>query len=149
MEEICQSFIESEGLYNIKSSNSQKEFRAAVVDDLKKKFRFLQPNAGLPFLMAYVSIKATGQLKKLIGIFINLTSNVNKQNSQKGINILRNHCFLAHDNKSITKEVIDKEFPNLLNGEEWLKQIFAICNLPDKNIYTQMNDEIIDLIYCE
>lgn len=150
MEEFCQSFIESEHKYKIEYESQRQLFVKNVADIVKSQFPKLIPNTGLPTQMAYVFIKSDDTLQRLISIFIKLTSHISKENnSSKGINVLRNHCFLAHDNKPITGEVLDNQFPNLLKNEKWLDQIFKLCNLPEHNIYDQMNDEILELIYNE
>jgi len=150
MEEVCQCFIESEGIYKINTAVDRNNFVEKVSLMVRQQFKHLQPTPGLPFFMAYVSLRSKDQLKNLISIFIKLTSHVYKKNgNHKGINILRNACFLAHDNKPITKEVLNKNFPDLLQGDNWINEIFTLCNLPTKNIYDQMNDEILTMIYDE
>lgn len=151
MEEVCQSFIESEGKFKISNGPERKQFVFEITNPVKAKFPHLNSFIyGLPILVAYVSLKSEGNLHNLMDFFIKITSLVSTENGYfKGINLLRNHCFLAHDNEPITKEVLDKDFPHLLNGEKWLDQIFQLCDLPEQNIYDQMNDEILELIFNE
>jgi hypothetical protein len=150
MEEICQSFIESEGIYSLETGSARRYFKDAVSHEITSSFRNVQPSEGLPLYLGYVSIKAEKELKKLIDLFRELTSHVNESgNSNKGLNLLRNRCFLAHNNKPITEEILNQEFPNLLRGERWKDQIFDLCNMPKKNIYDQMNEEILELIFNE
>ncbi len=150
MEELCQSFIESEGKYKLNSKKDRLAFIECVKSVVTSTFKSIIANEGLPFYLSYVLIKARGELLPLLNILRELTSNINKKRvPNKGINLLRNHCFLAHDNQPITKEILDEEFPNLLENEKWLEQIFVLCNLPEKNIYDQMNEEILELLYNE
>ncbi|MEK6482150.1 hypothetical protein WJR50_31720 [Catalinimonas sp. 4WD22] len=113
--------------------------------DLKNTYPNMRNEYGLPFLIA-LSIRDGD--KSIIPLFQRLSqTNSFFSNSSKGIDLLRNKCYLAHKNQSVTPKMINQSNPLFLSNI--LPEIFDLLNLPDVNIYEQMNRDIQDLFLKE
>lgn len=145
-EEFFQRFAHSHG--NYKNSSGKKErdrFLNENFNDLLEAYKDfineenLIPSYGLPTLALYTYLYGNEMEKKVTHLFMK-TISLFRDNPYKGIDLLRNQCFLAHKNNAVTEDKITKTEPLFLN--EILPAIFESLNMPEENIYDTMNKYI-------
>jgi hypothetical protein len=65
----------------------------------------------------------------------------------RGLNHLRNTCFLAHENHPVTLEKILKEDRFFMS--QTLPELWRLLGLPETNLYKQLNGKLHDLFLAE
>lgn len=141
-EEFFHRFVQSHGKYRLSEFKERGRFLSENFVDLKDAYKAysstkaLTESYGLPTLSLYTIIHGNNEVKELARLFMK-TISMFRNNSQNGIDILRNQSFLAHKNNSVTKEKIDTVEPKFL--KEILPAIFKALNMPEENIYFTMN----------
>lgn len=148
IEEICRLRVSKD--YPVESRHQreafmkrEKSFVFLAYEHLAEKSSAAPP--GLPFLAAYVSLVAQSPLQEAIKTIIPHISIIN--GTERGINHLRNNTLLAHGRNYVDKGMINNECPNFLQRD--LPRFFELLGMPEKNIYDQMNEEIIQLFNQE
>ncbi len=130
--------------YNFNRTGDQDRFMAQYVEEIKMIYPDIASQFGLPFQLAFCAIKYSDHsTKQLINTIQKTVSHFNTDRN-KGINLLRNRCFIAHKNNSITLDSINKEVPDFLSS--LLPVIFNSLNMPKDNIYDMHNKMILQLI---
>jgi len=138
-EEVCDNLIEDQYGYRLEKRAERDRFAEEHHSFLKKKYKNIN-RFTLFSRMAFVSEHGSKHLKKLGKLMMKTNSNFKNSSSQEGIDSLRNHCFLAHKNQPVTQAMIEENCPGFLT--EVLPGIFHLLQLPEKNIYAQMNDDL-------
>jgi hypothetical protein len=144
-EELGQSFFKAKGL-----EPRGEEQKRKFVQDTQAQFnsRFPQVTLFVPaYRLAYIILNGSTRLQQLATEFEPTISRLNGTPSlgqrEKGLNVLRNNCFLAHDNKPITRQMIEDTVPDFLLGGGRAARIFHLLGLPARNVYDQMKEEIL------
>ena len=152
-EEIGQCFAEHKG-FSLRGKNDKDRFIATTQEAVKKQYAGLD-RYGVPYLLGYALATCSNKLLPVIQELTRTISHVNgtpkrhsdprKSQEEKGLNVLRNDCFLAHGNRPITKDAIEAESPGFLGASGRAARIFQLLGLPAVNVYDQMNTEILSL----
>lgn len=142
VEEFLHRFAHSYGKYKLSSVNERVRFVNENFEELKieyanfSKNEELKPSYGLTLLALYAYMHGDEYLKKLVKLFLE-TISMFRRDKTKGIDLLRNKCFLAHKNEAVTEDSINNTEPEFLN--RILPDIFKCLNMPEENIYYSMN----------
>lgn len=133
VEELCKSLIYE--LFNIDLDNYHERLKLTLNENrlsgIPDYLRYLEANCSSPSIL------------NIVVSIIPTISHVNRD-STKGLNLLRNHVWLIHENKTIDKTIINGQCPNFLstNGDGIFDQIMKALNMPEENIYDSMNNEL-------
>jgi len=134
VEEFCKSLIFD--LFDIDLDNTNARNKLTLSENrlpgISDYLRHLDTNCHSPSILKIVSI-----IKPTI-------SHINGDPT-KGLNLLRNHVWLIHENKTINKTIINGQCPNFLSdkGDGIFDQIMKALNMPEENIYESMNKELL------
>ena len=110
----------------------------------------LRAEFGLPFLLAYAAENTRNdELQPVVREMHATISILNNRGAHSGLNKLRNRCFLAHQNQAVTAQAIEAECQGFLGTNGRAARIFQLLGLPERNVYDQMNDEILALFQQE
>lgn len=141
-EEFFQRFAQSHGQYRLSELKERERFLVENYNDLKTAYtkfqteQELRSSYGLPTLSLYAFIHANEELKELVQLFMK-TISMFRNNTFKGMDLLRNQCFLAHKNNAVTAEMIHKTEPDFISVI--LPQIFSLLKMPFENVYYTTN----------
>lgn len=146
-EEIGQDFALSKG-FSTKTEEKYRRLIEQTKSQVSAGFINLRPKPGVPYLLAYAHTAGSQELRLLTTELIATISHVNGS-EYKGLNMLRNRCFLAHGNNAVTKDAIKGEDRRFLGTEGRATQIFRLLGLPEINIYNLMKQELLQLLRQE
>ena len=141
-EEVFHRFVHSFGQYKLSSLKERERFMTENIDGLKEAYKHfnntneLRESYGLPVLAMYCLKYGDEDMKVLANLFMK-TISLFRPNPREGIDLLRNQCFLAHKNRAVTVDLINKTEPQFLNNI--LPEIFNTLQMPNENIYFTMN----------
>lgn len=138
VEEIVSAFISTKKISTDKLS-VREELAKNTCAQYKSKYPFLEPQWGLPLQIIIGLEESEPTMKKIFETIKQTIANLNGQ-KEKGLNILRNHCYLVHRMQAITEDKINDHCPGFL--ETTLPNFFSQLNMPQVNIYDQINVEI-------
>lgn len=144
LEQICLIIVRKK--YNIDTPWLREKFVKQELGVVKAKFPGLNREIyGLPIMLGYTYLRSSPQLQQLLDVIIPNVSHINQE--ETGINMLRNKAFLAHGTEIVDRAMIQQQCPNLLESD--LPQFFQLLGMPERNIYDQMNDEMLTLFNQE
>ncbi len=141
-EEIFHKFAHSFGKYKLSNLKERERFLDENLEALQEAFtefyskQEIRANYGLPVLALYSWLHGDAEVKNVSRLFMK-TISLFRENPSKGIDLLRNQCFLAHKNNAVNEDMVNKTEPLFLN--EILPDIFKCLNMPEENIYDVMN----------
>ncbi|OFX30466.1 MAG: hypothetical protein A2X08_05520 [Bacteroidetes bacterium GWA2_32_17] len=125
--------------YDTDNPNAREKIAEQIYNKYKNKYPLLSPEWGLPLQVVIGLEESKLPLQNLFNLFKKTISFFNTDNN-KGINILRNQCYLVHRRQAITEDKINEHCPDFL--EQILPDIFKQLDMPKQNIYEKMNHEI-------
>ena len=156
-EELGQSFLAKQGLEprgETQKTAFVNQYAPLIAKQFSKVTKFTPA-----FRLAYAAVKGSAKMQLLAAevtptiSYLNGTprwNNTTRKNEEIGLNVLRNNCFLDHENEPITKRMIDDTVPGFLTPKTGrAARIFKLLGLPTTNIYDQMNQEILVLFAQE
>jgi hypothetical protein len=141
-EEFFQRYARNASRYDLTRGGERSRFLDENNDELARALNELIPGRefyktyGLPALMLFAWINGSDEIKKITALFMQ-TISLFRQNQFEGIDLLRNQCFLAHKNNSVTEEMIQRIEPEFLS--RLLPAIFEAVHMPAENIYISIN----------
>ena len=134
VEELSKSLISE--LFDIDLNNYNERIQILASENR-------QP--GIPDYLNYINENcANSTILKIIEAIKPTISIVNGERN-KGINLLRNHVWLIHENNTIDKSILNGHCQNFItsNGDGVFDQIMKALNMPEENIYDSMNNELL------
>lgn len=146
VEHLTQSFAEFRREYDLNTYDNRQYFARKIGPELLQEFPNMKnSHYGVPLLFGYAWLNGSEVFKKLLSFIRPTISHVNGGTS--GLNDLRNQSYLAHSNRPILKNEIIKVCPTFFS--ELFPGILKVTNMPEKNIYRQMNEELMLLFNQE
>ena len=152
VEEIGQKFAQRQG-FDLSNDTGRQDMAYAAGEEVRAKFPQLyrtgeKAKYGLPLLIGYLYRNCTEELESLAAELVQTVERVNGH-LNRGLNRLRNQSFMAHKSQSVTMDNLEREAPGFLGLEGRAASIFGKLGLPERNVYDQMNDEILALFQQE
>jgi len=143
-EELCLAFVRAENIYSLESKKKRDAFAISVYPQVSAMLTgSAGPQYGVPLLLAYVRKKAhTKQLRSIYELMLPTISHVNGT-TDKGMNYLRNECWLAHNNYAISNKEIHIEVPGFLQEKKGLEQLLKCMGLPTENIFVSIQKALL------
>lgn len=144
-EEICQCFVEEKTNLDLSKAYNRETFINRFAVGLGN---YLPNNSdikyGLPALLAFChkSSKDT-YAHKIFDTLLKTCSIVNRKKT--GMNTLRNHCWLAHENQAIKKQDIEDEVSGFLKANGVFATLMKNLGMPNENVFFTSQKELLTL----
>jgi len=147
-EEIGKTYAEKIMRIDLDPESNRKQFVNQTQNDIIGYLpSFGSQKYGIPYLIAFAhadSLSRHSSAHSIIDSIRPTISHVNLLQSGKGINMLRNRCWLAHNSLSIEKADIDAEVNGFL--QKHLPQIFKTLGMPVKNIFEEIRQNLLTML---
>jgi hypothetical protein len=152
VEEIGQKFAQRQK-FDLNNDTGRQKMAREVGEEVQAKFPHLYRTGetakyGLPLLVGYLYRNCSDELEPLAAELVQTIERVNGQ-VNRGLNRLRNQSFMAHKAQSVMAEDLKREDPGFLGEKGRAAHIFQLLGIPTRNVYDQMNDEILALFAQE
>lgn len=141
-EEICQTYVKSQLGNTLSVDADRKSFERLAELEVKDVFSG-QIRYGLPLLLSWCFADSTKRSLPIANLFKCLIPTISHSNriKGKGLNELRNRCWLAHNNRSINSDDIEKEVPSFFS-KDW-PDFVKYLKLPKRNIFEEIQTNLL------
>ena len=140
--ELCIKLLWPE--FKLDNKAERNNFAQWICDQYSHKYPNLKPQYGTIILLIALMESENTSINHIASLFY---SDMAFSENKEGINTLRNKTYLAHKNKGVTRQGIEKINPQFFNHT--YPEIFKALGMPEENMFDRINRKIEEVMLSQ